>query len=232
MPIPAGVVRVSMVAQFRPDVWPAEEAVNTFHLVQQTGPTGPAPDPQYIADQVAAKFGTHWSSIAGMFPNAYQVLAFKTYLLDTSGHAIAQGVHAVPGGTLVGSATGGMLPPEVALALSLYAYTPGGFASQKGRKRGRIYLGPLAASLLDVTGLVFKSNMDDFLVGWQALFNDINTIESASGRTDPMGLVVLSHAAGATYEITTIAYDDHFDAQRRRQRQTPPTRHTQPITAW
>lgn len=201
-------------------------------MVPQTGGTGPAPNPQYIADQVAAKLTAGWSGVSGLHASGNQINAIKAYLLDTSGHTVALGVNAPVSGTLPGTGTSGMLPPEVAVALSLYAYTPGGFAPQKGRRRGRMYLGMVSQSLCTADGRVSSGLMDTYLDGWQTILNSLNTIESDSGRTDPMGVVVLSRTGNATFEVTNIAMDDHFDAQRRRQHQDVPLRHTRGITAW
>ena len=229
--IPNNVVRCSMV--WSPGTeWPAEQAVNTIHLQQQTGPSGSVPDVQYIADQVAAKIIAGFGGIAAFWSNNAQMTAVKTYLLDTTGHTTAEGQHTFSPGDVAGSGSTNMLPPEVALVLGLYSYPPGGFAPQKGRKRGRIYLPYLTSSNLTSDGKVTGANCQSIANGWASIFNAINTIESASGRTDPMGLVVLSRAAGATFEVGYTVVDDHWDAQRRRQHQDTPVRHQAVVTAW
>jgi hypothetical protein len=190
------------------------------------------PDVQYIADQVAAKFIANWTDAAGLFSSATHVSALKTYLLDTSGHTTAEGVHAFAGTDLQGSGSSGVMPPEVAVCLSEYSYPPGGFTTHKGRKRGRMYLPYISQSAMDSNGKVSSSAAGLAVTGWQEIFNAVNTVESASGRTDPMGLVVLSTVGGATYEVLHLAIDDHFDSQRRRQHQSPSTLHTSDLTPW
>jgi len=229
--IPNNVVRVSLLFSVFPGDWD-ELSMNTFHLQQQAGPSGPVPDVQYIADQVAAKLTAHWSLINTFYPSGVQITAIKTYLLDATGHSTAEGTHAVPGGTLSGGGTSGSLPPEVAVALSLYSYPPGGFATQKGRKRGRLFLGPVNANWATTTGRVNLSDAGDLVAGWKAIFDDINTIESAAGRTDPMGLVILSRTGGATYQVLHLRCDDHFDAQRRRQHQAPAGTRSSDLVPW
>lgn len=231
MPIPGNVVRVTLQWSLRA-AWPNEIALNTFHVQPQSGPGGTVPNPQYIADQIESKLEAHWSDVSSLFPSGQQIVAIKTYLLDTAGHTIAEGVNAPVSGTLPGTGTSGSLPPEVAICLSEWAYQPGGFAPQKGRKRGRMYLGPIAQGLCNTDGRVNLGLVDTPLSGWQAIFNAINTINATSGGTDPIGVVILSRTGNATYEVLHLSIDDHFDAQRRRQHQDVPVRRVVDITAW
>lgn len=231
MAIPNNVVRVSML--WAPSsAWPDEVAINTFHMQQQTGPGGSTPDVQYIADQVAAKLISGWTAIQSYWPTSVHMTAVRTFLLDTAGHTTAEGSHSFGSSDVRGTSTGGLLPPEVAVCLSEYSYTPGSFAPQKGRRRGRMYLPYLSQSVLNADGKLTSVAAGDLPAGWAAIFNSWNTIESASGRTDPMGVVVLSRAAGATFEVLHLGVDDHFDAQRRRQHQDVPVLHTAEVTAW
>jgi hypothetical protein len=231
MAIPGNVVRVSMIWQ-PPSSWPSETAVNTFHLQNQSGPTGPTPDVQYIADHFAAKLIAGFGGVASYWPSSVHMAAVKTYLLDSSGHTTAEGAHSFSSSDVQGSSGGGLLPPEVAVCLSEYSYAPGSFSPGKGRRRGRMYLPYLTQTVIESTGKVTAIACSGLVSGWVTIFNSINTIESASGRTDPMGLVVLSRAAGATFEVLHLAVDDHFDAQRRRQHQDAPVVHTADLTPW
>jgi hypothetical protein len=95
-----------------------------------------------------------------------------------------------------------------------------------------MYLPYITSGALASSGKLTSTVQSDVVAGWAAIFNDLNTIDSASGRTDPMGVVILSKAAGATFEVLHVAIDDHFDAQRRRQHQSPATVVTADVTAW
>jgi hypothetical protein len=95
-----------------------------------------------------------------------------------------------------------------------------------------MYLPYVAKTMCTTNGRVDPTMIGDALTAWQGFFNAVNTIESDSGRTDPMGLVVLSHATAATYEVLHLAIDDHFDAQRRRQHQDTPARTVADLTPW
>jgi hypothetical protein len=160
-----------------------------------------------------------------MHVTSYGVAGIKAFLLDTAGHTTAEGAHQVTGGALDGTSSGHLMPPEVALCVSLYAYPPGGFATQKGRKRGRIYLPYLTATINDIDGKVTAAARGTLATEWAAFFTACNGIQSAAGRTDPMNVVVASSVgAGATYEVLHVAVDDHWDMQKRRQRQDTPVR--------
>lgn len=229
--IPANVVRVNLI--WSPGSgWPQEGAVNTFHVVPQNNTGTPAPDPQYIADQIATKLTTAWSAMSAQISNQAQITGIRTYLLDTTDHAISSGAHSFSSGTLQGGSTTNMMPPECAICLSQYAYPPGGFASRKGTKRGRMYIPYFTVSALQSNGKVVESVASAHAQAWQGFFNDVNTIQSHSGATNPIGVVILSRAAGATYEVLHVSVDDHWDAQRRRQHQDVPVQHVFDVTAW
>lgn len=230
-PIPGNVVRVTLTWT-PPTAWAPELAVNTFHLQSQSGPSGPPPHPQYIADQVAAKLIADFPAMAGHWPSSIHMSAVKTYLLDAAGLTTAEGVHGFSPTDVVGSSGGGVLPPEVAVCLSEYSYQPGTFAPAKGRRRGRMFLPYLSQTNMDAQGFVTLTSQNDLTAGFKTLFDHINTIESDAGRTDPMGLVILSKAAGATFEVLHLAVDNHFDAQRRRQHQLPPTKVVSDLVPW
>jgi hypothetical protein len=230
-PIPNNVVRVSLV--WSPGSgWPSEGAVNTFHVVPQDNTGTPAPDAQYIADQIAAKLTTAWPDLSPQISSAAQVTAIKTYLLNTSNRAIAAGVHAFSAGTLAGGSSSSMMPPECAICISEYAYPPGGFAPRKGTQRGRMYVPYFTTGALSTSGKVQSSVASAHAQAWAAFFNAVNTVESHSGATNPIGVVILSVAAGNTYEVLHVSVDDHWDAQRRRQHQDVPVQHVFDVTAW
>lgn len=231
MAIPNNVVRVSMIWK-PPSAWSTETAINTFHMQQQTGPSGLSPDIQYVADQVAAKLTANWSGVEGLHSSSVEVTGIKAYLLDTTGHTTAEGSHSFASGTLPGGAAGSVMPPEVAVVLSEYAYLPGSFAPQKGRRRGRMFLPYIGPANMGTNGKLTSGVPSSTASGWATVFNAFNTIESASGRTDPMGVVVLSKAASATFEVLHVACDDHFDVQRRRQHQDTPVVSVSDVTAW
>lgn len=207
------------------DQWTQEVAVNTFHLRHHhsIGNTFSWPDAvQYAADKIADKLASHWTALAPYHSPKFGIKQVKTSQLDDRGHAVVEGVHT-PGATLYGTGTHqAVLPPEVAVAVSLYGYVPGNFVADKGRKRGRFYLPYISPDVLDTNGTVSTAAMPDWLVGWQGLLNDIqgmHTDDATGSDPDYWDLVVVSTMppAGASTKVQRVGMDTLFDSQRRRQ---------------
>lgn len=213
--------------------WEGELAVNTFWL-QHNHFTGNdftwSTAVQSISDTILDKFTDHWAGVEGLFAGGYQIQTIKCAQIDSTGHAVSQGTTPVTSGTLVGTGTSGVLPPEVALVLSLYGYPPGAFVPQRGRKRGRMYLPYLAGSTLSANGKVSSAAMDTAMSGFGAIFNDIQGMHVGvpvppTNSSDYMALVVASGFGIAT-QVDHLAIDNLFDAQRRRQNRATATKET------
>ncbi len=221
--IPANLARVSI--HWKPDqsAWPDEQAVNTFHVsfTDTTPPANWSVVTQQIADKVFSVLQTHWAGIAAYHGAGYQIDQIKVAALDTSNHTTEEAVHAVGGGVLAGTASGGVMPPEVAVCLSLYGYAPGGFTSRRGTKRGRMYLPYIAASASGTDGKLSTSAWNGIIAAWQPVFADFRPATITDGT---FTAVILSTTAGTATDIPWLAIDDHFDSQRRRQHQSPAKR--------
>jgi hypothetical protein len=232
MPVPDKVCRVALHFKLPDTPWPSEEAVNTFHVQASSGPAGTAPDPQYVADQVAGALQSHWTAINAVYPTNVELTMVKAYLLDTAAKTTAEGQHTWSAGYMTGSGTGGMLPPEVAMCLSQYAYTPGGFAPRKGARRGRMFLGPISKGFCNSDGKVDTTDAGTLLTGWQTIMNQIYTLHPSAASPDTLDVVILSKTTDATYAVQNLAIDDHFDSMRSRQHQSPTTRQVAALTGW
>jgi len=226
---------VKVQATWTPDpaAWAGEVAVNTFWL-QHNHFTGNdwdwERDLQTVVNGCRDKFIAHWSATGGLFAAGYQISQFKAFHVDSAGHTLNEKVAAVTGGSLPGLGTSGVLPPEVSLVLSLYGYPAGTFTSQRGRKRGRIYLPYLAGSSLSNTGHVSTSAMDTCMTGFGAIFNDIQGMHAGNpippgNSSDYMALVVASGFGIAT-QVDHLAVDNLFDMQSRRQNKAVATKQT------
>lgn len=217
------LMRVSLIWKPDTDYWPNEMAVNTFHLqhVHHAGNTFDWPTAvQYAADTIASKLSSHWSGISGYHAQGYQVTTVKTAQIATTGKYTVEGVHALAGGTCAGTGTSGVMPPEVAIALSMYGYTPGSFVADRGQKRGRIYLPYLSTTLADSHGHI--QSPGDVSDAWAAFFNDLQGMHTDAGEFpdhDYYNLVVASKVGGIATQVTTLAVDNVFDSQRRREHQ-------------
>jgi len=217
--IPAQVYRVVLKWGNLASDWVGEVALNTFAL-QRTDTGGAFGLSQPIADALATKLTAAWTGIQLIHGTGYGITEIKVAALDTSGHVTDEGVHEITGGALNGTATGGIYPPEVAVAFSLYGYQPGTFATRRGTKRGRIYLPYIAKSVGTANGKIDPGAVDTVQDGWGGFFNHLAPL-LVSG-TEHLQLGILSSTAGTFTPVTYYAVDDHFDSQRRRQHQNPP----------
>jgi hypothetical protein len=115
---------------------------------------------------------------------------------------------------LVGTGTGVMMPPEVAIACSFRAAIIG------RRGRGRFYMPALSVTnCSDNTGVV-KSTTRTNLVGYLSTL--VANLEDKPGVEDWGPIVSVMSAGSATaVRPSQVRVGSHFDAQRRRQHQVP-----------
>jgi len=236
MAYPDEVARVSLLWSANQDDWPNELAVNTFWVYHRHY-TGNGWDwsqaPQEIADDIAQKLVTHWSAISGTVGSGYQIHAVKCAKVDAAGKDEYVGEHSVSGGTLAGTGSSGVLPPEVACCLSLWGYSPGSFVTRPGTKRGRMYLPYIPQTACDSHGKVSTGYASDVLTGWGAFLNDVQGMHvgtsQAANDADYTRVVVVSKASATWTQVGLLTVDNHFDSQRRRQHQAPATRSSTPL---
>lgn len=105
-------------------------------------------------------------------------------------------------------------PPELAVCISLHAdltnaYEEWGATRPASRRRGRMYLGPLASAVFSSsTGLISSTHQTDIADSAWALVNNL------AGNGTP--LQIYSRAEGAFYEVVGLWVDNAPDVQRRR----------------
>lgn len=232
--LPDDCIRVSVTWKPIPSstMWVGEEAVTTWHMRLHHF-TGNVFDWQNNMDtlpgRLSSKFADHWSVIGAVHPNNVHISEIKTAHLDPSGHTLHEGAFTLGAGDLTGGASASMMPPEVALCVSWWAYEPGSFAANKGRKRGRFYLPYIATSVSDSTGKVDATHLTALLAGYQAFINDVqgmHTQEDIAVVTSPdyFDWAIVSNVDATFHNADWVSIDDHFDSQRRRQHQTPANR--------
>jgi len=115
-----------------------------------------------------------------------------------------------------GQATDPALPWETSLALSLYTYPRGSFTANARRKRGRIYLPPMAALVLDSSNSGYFSNANI-----ATLLGELKTFMSHVGEDD-LGVKVVdpgvySRVDSTVRDVVQLSIDAKIDSQRRRQ---------------
>lgn len=208
--------------------WAGEEAICGFWLHHHhfTGNDFDwSRDLQDAADKTVDKLVSHWGDLGSHHGGSYEITQVKAAHIGTDGKEIDAKTSVPDADALKGNA-GGVMPPETAVVISLLGYVPGQFTSHPGRKRGRMYLPYIATSSADTSGKI--STQAAFVDHWTAFFNDIQGMETGNpippgGSNDFWELVVPSRIDATVAQVERIGVDDHFDSQRRRQHQTPPT---------
>lgn len=121
------------------------------------------------------------------------------------------------------STTGASLPPQNALVASLYAYDPAGYAPQRARKRGRIYLPTPAQGVVDGSGQMTLGGAG----GWAGYVKDfLNDMTAELGTLGGGALndmrwrpYVSSVAGEMATQVSHVRVGTVVDTQRRRRAQ-------------
>lgn len=153
---------------------------------------------------------------SGHFTNAVYLVSTKSYRFNSAGKVIGIGSYA-DATPWAGSHAPPSLPWETSLALSLYSYERGTFVPNPRRRRGRIYLPPMAAGVLDGSNSGYYSDS-----GISALLTELHAFVQDAEK-DALGValappVVFSRVGEALYQVTDLYIDAKFDSQRRRER--------------
>lgn len=114
-------------------------------------------------------------------------------------------------GFTTSTAPGIGLPEEVSVCMSFRGVLASG--SPAARRRGRIYLGPLATDVLLLTDPLERSRVDPDFIG-----TVLDAYEAAWGELTGAGNVheVWSAADGVGRPVVSVWMDNEFDTQRRR----------------
>lgn len=131
---------------------------------------------------------------------------------DTSGFVGFHQRASLPLSVAVGSAS--TLPPQIAVAVSLLDSLDTSVPVR--RRRGRIYHGTVAASLLGSTGIMTAANANSIRDAWKAVGTAIKAIATPTGQLQ--GLCIVSTVDGKIRDADQIGAGVAFDTQRRRRR--------------
>jgi hypothetical protein len=207
--------------------WTGEEAICGFWLHHHHFSLNSwtwSDELQSLADNVVGKLADHWSDLGPLLGGAYKLTQVKAAQIGTDGKEIDAKTSSPEDGTANGSG-GSILPPEVAVCVSMLGYVPGTFVSHPGRRRSRMYWPYIPASTVSSGGKINNPTL------WEASFTDFfNDIQGMHGGAGPAPgnpseyweLVTVSGIDGSVTQVERIGVDDKYDSQRRRQHQTPP----------
>lgn len=178
---------------------PTDVYVNTMAFETVTEISNP--HMEIIAEALASLMDGLVDVIAATVENGYQV---KLYDID----APEPRVPLLEFATTSPNWNGGYsLPTEVAICLSYRGLTESGDAA--GRRRGRIFLGPIGVNSLSTTDGRPDESAVDLIGGAVTDFADV-----LDGTA--VNHCVWSRAADNLYDVTSYWVDNAFDTQRRR----------------
>lgn len=166
-----------------------------------------------LASQAAHVTPSHWNP---------SIIAdhCRVALEDTNGHTLFEKINAASGAlSWNGTGSGRQLPYDNAIAISLYGYEPGNFDPFGRYKRGRFYLPPPTADVLDSgnTGTMDHTALADIATDWGTVLQELQEHDYSGFPTFSPVLVINSRASVEAHPVTWLRYDDKMDTQRRRQ---------------
>lgn len=224
--VPEDCVRVQMNWSLLPD----EIAVSTFAMKLEHG-VGLTVDWEEIVGIAAEKIHTKWVSAAASLLKPYiadhvKLKDVSVYHLDAAtGHALDRGRYGLA--TPWSGSSSSALPNECAVAVSLYAYTPGAFTAFPRRHRGRMYLPPMGVGILEDTDAARKGRLStaaqgNIATGMKNFLSDVHRMSKTDGSHVPFGgddywsVGVISKTDIAHRRLETVRVGDIVDVQRRR----------------
>lgn len=191
----------------------ADASVNTWSFHR----TGAGGDPEALSTAVAAFYQQIRLEFAGTVQNGEGGLRTKVYNLGQP----EPRVPVYEGSYTLGASGSGSLPAEAAVCLSFRGDLESGV--DPARRRGRVFLGPLAAATSTVSsGTVFvdQDTITAILDAYEAFATYVTTID--------FECAVWSRVDSDLVPVTFAWIDNAFDTQRRRGPR-PTTRTTRTI---
>lgn len=236
LPVVPDAMKVTFRATLEHSSGPVEEAQFGFTgvRVHRTGnPTDWKADVQQLAEKVRDKWIERVTQ-KGFWSAAVRMATVRVDHLNAA-DGKTQDVGIAPfvgaGNEWYGSGADS-LPWETTMAVSLYGYGAGEFVLNKARKRGRMYLPPMAIlAASGYAGQMTQGNLNNLTANMVAFFNDVQGAEFDSGspeqEADYFDLRILSRGTQlkpldpSSTPVTRIRLDSRIDSQRRRERQQP-----------
>nr|CRY97216.1 hypothetical protein [uncultured prokaryote] len=232
LPVPTDVVRVRLRATLREGATPTEEAQFGFWgQLAQSGGTGFSWGDvvQLWAEGIRDRWNEHVAYKAGWTDGVAMDSVKVDHLRDTDGSILDQGVATFTGDDAWVGTSSVSLPWETALAVSLFGYDRGVFATDKGRKRGRFYLPPMATGVLEDRGGEISTTVLPYINDQMGAFlNDVQGMSIGDVTDAHFNLGIVSRGTPQKpltptfYPVTNIYVDSKIDSQRRRERQQDP----------
>lgn len=173
------------------------------------------PKPALALNAIEQDLGTWWTNMAEFMPTAVRWQGFKFNAVGVDGKYVEQtttyrrDITAV----LTGSAAA-MLPPQVAVAVTLRTDAARGLASL-----GRVYLPPFAAGTLDAGGRLNTAACDRTAELFAGLVTNLSNWPAVDAPVDYGKVCVMSKVrTAATRRVNRVDVGDLFDTMRSRRK--------------
>lgn len=192
-----------------------EFTVNYF----RKAPTGPITDLeadlQAVADACVAAWATGADAMPeGWFPPSLTASHVTAYGMDTTWHSVTSASSAFTGGEAWHGTGSAGLPPQNALAVTMYHDDPTHYVPHRARRRGRFYLPVLDASLLAPDGTVTSGHVTGILAQVAGIF--LTSIAPVLSDGSQPKYMTVSRVDEAFYETAWLGLGELVDTQRRR----------------
>lgn len=232
LPTPADIMRVRLRATLRVGADAVEEAQFGFwgQLFHREGNlTDWDTNCQDAATGIRDRWNEHITNKTAWTDAVTMDTVKVDHLAAADGTVLNQAIATFTGDDAWQGTGTASLPWETGLVVSLFGYDKGTFASHKGRKRGRMYLPPMATTVISERGgLIQDSVLTSLNTNFGAFFNDVQGLNLGTtinpDGPDYFNLVVVSRGTPekelppTTTPITHMYIDNKVDSQRRRQR--------------
>lgn len=208
--------------------WKTTPEIQTFGLwgiVRNEG-TGSFGEWQVLVDSLATLAVDAWFEEMGMGFYSLGVKATRAiayhYRQDHK-EVLHRGEAGFDGAKAWAGTANSSMPPQNTVVASLYGYDPSGFATQRARKRGRVYLPTPSPAVIDGTGQMPPGTTGSWADVVRDWLNALTAVIPDSGggivSEHHFRPVVSSVAGQMATDVTHIRVGSVIDTQRRRRAQ-------------
>lgn len=163
-----------------------------------------------IANSVGSAWAAFISSRSGSFDSSLKYDKVDVYRVDATGKATDQAEFMWPTASQPTGGSASVAPYALALCCTLRTGHPG------RRRRGRLYLGGLAQLVVGSNGRTSSNVTTNFSTDLATFYRTLNGTTGLSSSARVVA-AVNSAVGGFALPIQTVAVDDLFDWQSRRQ---------------
>ena len=174
------------------------------------------PSTTAVMNAITADLTLWWNTVAGIFSNQVRMTGHKFNAVGADGKMLSATTtyrreRATP---LLGTGSG-MVPPQCSVALTLRTNVNRGLAN-----KGRVYMPPVTATLLDAGGRLAQASTEFQAIEFAKLLTNLSNWAGVDATNDYGKVCVMSKVRlGATRRVNAVDVGDLFDTMRSRRAQ-------------